>query len=261
MRYYVVADPHGFYTELVNALTEKGYFEDKEPHKLIVCGDLFDRGKETQEMQAFILDLLQKDEVILIRGNHEDLFVSFLNKDCGFPYQHHIHNGTFETALQLTGMDAFEALDENERFVRTAKETPYYTTIIPSMIDYFETNEYIFVHGWIPMNEGTDQQGLLAYNPKWRNASLERWNKARWLNGMDMAKVATEKGKTIVCGHWHCSYGHARFEHKGTEFGDDADYAPYVAEGIIAIDACTARSRKVNCIVLSAKELCDPVKN
>ena len=59
-----------------------------------------------------------------------------------------------------------------------------------------------------------------------------------------------EPGKTIVCGHWHCSYGHASIQGKGDESGPFADYSPYYNEGIIAIDACTVISRKVNCIVL-----------
>ena len=56
--------------------------------------------------------------------------------------------------------------------------------------------------------------------------------------------------KTIVCGHWHTSYGHSKYEHKGTEFGEDADFSPYYGPGIIAIDACTAFSGKVNCLVI-----------
>lgn len=76
MKYYVVADVHGFFTELKAALSEKGFFEDKEPHKLIICGDLLDRGNEALEVQSFVLDLLQKDEIILIRGNHEgEIFI------------------------------------------------------------------------------------------------------------------------------------------------------------------------------------------
>ena len=42
MKYYVVADIHSFYFELETALKEKGFFEDTEPHKLIICGDLFE---------------------------------------------------------------------------------------------------------------------------------------------------------------------------------------------------------------------------
>ena len=40
MKYFVVADVHGFYDLMIKALTEKGYFEEKEPHKLVICGDL-----------------------------------------------------------------------------------------------------------------------------------------------------------------------------------------------------------------------------
>ena len=70
MKYYVTADVHGYFSELNIALIEKGFYDDKTPHKLIICGDLFDRGKEAFQLQKFILDLLSKDEIILIKGNH-----------------------------------------------------------------------------------------------------------------------------------------------------------------------------------------------
>ena len=72
MKYYVVADVHGFCSILKDSLKGKGFFKDEEPHKLIVCGDLFDRGSEAVELQNFIVELLEKDEVILIKGNHEE---------------------------------------------------------------------------------------------------------------------------------------------------------------------------------------------
>ena len=50
MKYYITADVHGFYTELHTALEEAGYFKDPEPHKLIILGDIFDRGPEAAEM-------------------------------------------------------------------------------------------------------------------------------------------------------------------------------------------------------------------
>ena len=67
MRYYVVADTHGFYTPMKKALEEAGFFADETPHKLIMLGDIMDRGKEAKELQAFILDLMDKDMFILIR--------------------------------------------------------------------------------------------------------------------------------------------------------------------------------------------------
>lgn len=88
-----------------------------------------------------------------------------------------------------------------------------------------------------------------SYISSWREADREQWNQARWFNGMDAAQTADEN-KTIVCGHWHTSYGHSKYEHKGSEFGEDADFSPYYGPGIIAIDACTAFSGKVNCLVI-----------
>lgn len=69
---------------------------------------------------------------------------------------------------------------------------------------------------------------------------------------MDMAvqfKI-TEPNKTIVCGHYHTSYGHSVYENKGSEFGVDADFSPFYAKGIIGLDGCTAWTGEVNCIVI-----------
>ena len=67
---------------------------------------------------------------------------------------------------------------------------------------------------------------------------------------MEVSRHVTEDGKTIVCGHWHASYGHSVMEGKGSEFGPDADFSPFYGQGVIALDACTAVSGFVNCIVI-----------
>ena len=63
-------------------------------------------------------------------------------------------------------------------------------------------------------------------------------------------KSPTEKGKTIVCGHWHCSFGHSHYENDGGEFDNNPNFTPYYGDGIIALDACTVISKKVNCIII-----------
>ena len=50
MKYYVVSDVHGFFTPLRDVLTRAGYFEETDPHKLVIAGDLFDRGGEAVEL-------------------------------------------------------------------------------------------------------------------------------------------------------------------------------------------------------------------
>lgn len=58
-----------------SALKKAGFFSDDAPHKLIMLGDIFDRGHEAKQIQQFVLEQMEQDGVILIRGNHEDLFV------------------------------------------------------------------------------------------------------------------------------------------------------------------------------------------
>ncbi len=246
MRYYVTADVHGYYTQLNNALTDAGFFTDPGPHKLIILGDLFDRGSEAAAMQDFVLQLMKEDLIIPIKGNHEDLYVSLVTDDEGKAYIHHVHNGTFDTALQLTGFDRVMARIRHWDFAAAGRRSPYFQKIIPKMLEYYETKHYIFVHGWIPC---IYERGDYSCYSDWRNAPKDEWDKARWFNGMDAAETSMEE-KTIVCGHWHASYGHVQFEHKGSEFGPDADFSPYYGDRIIAMDACTAESGKVNVLVL-----------
>ena len=200
MRYYVVADVHGFYSELQAALTEKKFYEDKEPHKLVVCGDLLDRGGEALKVQEFILELLKKGKVILIRGNHEDLFLDLIDNaekwmtKADIYSTHHWRNGTIDAALQLTGKDLLTSVLYPEGFELKAKNTPFYKTIIPAMKDYYETKNYIFVHGWIPcrvMGRGTGTKDTYIYEENWREQGEEQWDEARWLNGM--------AGEAVVC--------------------------------------------------------------
>lgn len=247
MRYYIISDVHGYYTQMKSALEKAGFFSDTTPHKLIMLGDLFDRGHEAKQLQQFILEQMEQDKIILIRGNHEDLFVELVTTDAGMPYSYHKSNGTYDTALQLTGFDPVMASIRHYDFSDAAKDTPFYKEIIQAMLDYFETEHYVFTHGWIPSIPNRDKS--YSYISSWREADREQWNQARWFNGMDAAQTADEN-KTIVCGHWHTSYGHSKYEHKGTEFGEDADFSPYYGPGIIAIDACTAFSGKVNCLVI-----------
>ena len=161
--------------------------------------------------------------------------------------RYHKSNGTYDTALQLTDFDPVMVSIRHYDFADAAKDTPFYKEIIPAMLDYFETEHYVFTHGWIPSIPNRDKS--YSYISSWREADREQWSQARWFNGMDAAQTADEN-KAIVCGHWHTSYGHSKYEHKGTEFGEDADFSPYYGPGIIAIDACTAFSGKVNCLVI-----------
>ena len=260
MKYYVVSDIHGYYTALQKALKKSGYYKDEGQKKLIICGDLCDRGYEAKEVQDFVLELMKKDEVILLRGNHEDLLEELLeNAEKWFTPSvfntHHFTNGTVETVLQLTGHDLQYAILYPERVRRRMEETPLVKKILPAMQNYYETSTHVFVHGWVPakITGNLYRPAWFSYREDWRSASEEDWKMARWHNGMQACACgAGVPKKTVVCGHYHASFGHSVIEGKSPEWGENADHSPYYGGGIIAIDGCTAVSGQVNCIVVEA---------
>ncbi len=260
MRFYVTADPHGHCRELVRAMRQAGYFEDTGEKRLVVCGDLLDRGEEACRTVELMLDLQAKGELILVRGNHEDLFEDALSTieevgaygiACGA--SHHYRNGTWHTLLQLSGMDPGDGVRYARRLCGAVRQSPFYRRLLPAAVDYFETADHIFTHGWIPpLIGGTRLFARYHYDPDWRSATPETWRRARWYNGMDMAcrSGVREPGKTVVCGHWRAAYGHAAFEGGPDDHSPKADFTPFSAEGILALDACTVVSGFVNCAVI-----------
>lgn len=258
MVYYIVSDVHGFYAELETALGNAGYFEERLPHKLIICGDFFDRGKEALKMQEFICELMRKDAVILVRGNHEDLALDLLRDfsedlDVYAIPRHHISNGTFDTFMQLAKMSLTDVMINPEKLVKRVENSPFFKLIIPKSVNYFETQNFVFVHGWIPFVQRSFEKSYAEAD--WRNATEAAWKDARWINGMQAYFMgATLSDKTIVCGHFHTSYGHSRVD--GTlEFGDGADFSAFAEESIIALDACTAYSGRVNVLRIDDDDL------
>ncbi len=194
--------------------------------------------------------MLNEERVILVKGNHEDLFMKLIYSDHGEPYDSHVHNGTYDTALQLTGMDFNQAVTNPMELANKARQTPFVTKIIPAMKDYYETEKYIFVHGFVPCSDDSFRPVPLK---EWRKADTQQWDNARWLNGMKINSYYIPS-KTICCGHWHASYGHCNIEKIGSEFGKDADFSPFYGRNLISIDACTSYSGKVNIIKLEDRK-------
>ena len=238
MKYFVSGDIHGFYDEWQSALKEKGFDINNPNHKIILCGDLFDRGHQPKEIIDFVLK--HKGKVILIRGNHEDLMEQMIERNSS-DYGD-LCNGTAQTIVDLYPEWQISEFD----LKKIAKETRL-QEVLDMCIDYYETKHYIFVHGWIPIVEN-----CCLYDSEWRTARKARWEKARWSNPVEMFRYEIyEPNKTIVCGHWHCSaLWHEQNPDKYEEFGDKAKFEPFITKNMIAIDACTAYSKKINVLII-----------
>jgi serine/threonine protein phosphatase 1 len=237
-KFFVTSDIHSYFTPLKNALDKAGFNPDDKNHWLVVCGDAFDRGDESKEVLHFLMSLERK---ILIKGNHDTLLEECCMRE--YFYSQDVSNGTRKTIQDLGG--AVYRRSFAECCCITWDKLARYRELL---VNYFETQNYIFVHSWIPTI--TQNGGVCKYDEDWRNADDNRWEKAMWGNPFDLHFLGlNETGKTIVFGHWHCSAGHIMLGHCKDEF-NNAIWEPCYAEGIIGIDRCTVHTGEVNVIVI-----------
>lgn len=243
-KFFVTSDIHSFYTPFKEVLDKVGFDPHNKEHFLITCGDHFDRGFESEQVMNYLMSL---ERWIGIKGNHEELLLDCVNR--GYWYGHDKTNGTFQTICNLApNAQTFEVA------CSVVKERT--KDFINKLVDYFETEKYIFVHSCIPLMIENDypkyytREREYHFDSDWRNATNKEWEQARWGNPFKIfEKELNQTGKTIVFGHWHCSTGWAKAENR-SEFGKDAKFEPYYGDGFISIDACTAHSGKVNVLVL-----------
>lgn len=259
MKYFVVSDIHSFYTTLKQALYRAGFRKTKKDHVLIVCGDVFDRGEETMQVYHF-LKSLPKNRCILIKGNHESLFDELLKKNA--PDDYDFSNGTVKTFCSIAGVDE-EVLSRSYYYknnlgdgyydrIRRAwieiksavKNSPVYEWLHSDQWkDYYELDEFIFVHSFIPVKVLDDLPAYyinsrqFEYFADWRtDATADEWYTARWgcpwlqyKNGLfDEEK---KNGKKLVVGHWHCGDFWTKLSHVWDTIDDI-----YYDGTIIAID-------------------------
>ena len=244
-RLVVISDVHGFYDEMIEALNKANF--NPETDFLISCGDTMDRGPKPAEVMNYLMKLPNK---VLIRGNHCQLFEECCRR--GYWQSHDVANGTFDSICTLGG--AAEGRSFDECCIIAEQKAKRF---LDSMVNYFETENYVFCHGYIPVNcdDGLPmyytQNRKFSMKEDWRTAHQSEWDQAMWLNGMKMAMDGFTIEKCIVVGHYHTSWGHAIQDKTFNEFDEGADFSPfYYEDKLIAIDACTAYTGKVNVLVL-----------
>ena len=237
-KYFVIADVHGFYDEMIDGLNKVGFDKSNPNHVLISLGDAMDRGPKPLEVVEYLVNLPRK---ILIRGNHEDLLQELFNGRSLCSYD--ITNGTFDTIRMLAEkvrnfkVSRELAIFAWEEVTADARRQPIVRKYLESLINWWEVDKYVFVHGWIPYTE--DCKTIVD----WRfDATEEDWDRAVWSKTPDLVKnkVWDDREYTIVCGHWDSATFHEMFE------GITKDYSPFISEEFICCDSCTALSHKVN---------------
>ncbi len=167
---FIVSDIHGHFTQLKEALDQAGFDKNDPNHLLICCGDYFDRGNENVEVLQFFERLKHK---VLLRGNHEDLLQKLLLTGKILP--HNYINGTIQTLQNFFGKYFIDPIDDTIDFSGKTRTVDRICEFIDETVNYYETENYVFVHGWIPESCDTADQRSHASDAVWENARWIKW--------------------------------------------------------------------------------------
>jgi serine/threonine protein phosphatase 1 len=133
---FALGDIHGC-REKLHALLKRVRI-DFQNDILIFLGDYIDRGRYSREVVEDILQLRQdKKNVICLLGNHEQMFLNYLD---GVEEDLFLHNGGAFTLASY-------GISTADNLMQRKKQVPYkHRQFFESLLPYYEAVQYIFVH-------------------------------------------------------------------------------------------------------------------
>jgi serine/threonine protein phosphatase 1 len=189
---FVTSDIHGHDTEL------KGLLKSWNPEKelLLFLGDYCDRGDDSYGAFLTVKELVEAGKAIAIGGNHEELFLSFLDAP-ETEWQVFYGNGGEKT------IQSFYPGVISPRFSKTPtqwaemikKDFAEIVAFLRDLPFYIEMGDWLFVHA-----------GINPFLMDWRDTSGMHF---RWIREMFYLRK-NETGKRIMFGHTpipHLPYG------------------------------------------------------
>lgn len=260
---FVCSDIHGECNTFIRELRRNGFNENKYNHKLIVCGDIFDRGRENLDVFMLLKKLEDAGRAIILSGNHDKFLIDYLTGKSVSPFNY-IHNGTDETLGSfLTQRYPFEmwctlndidkpTQDDFKEWIEHTRNVinESYPDLLPwlqSRPRYYETENYIFVHGAID----TDVDDWKK--PKKELYGLKGWDALDFDDGSFFGKNINNTEKTVVIGHFGTKvlremYGYD-FEKRPNEILKRKDGR------IIAVDSTINSTRDLNVLKIEKEHL------
>lgn len=187
---WVVGDIHGCFSKLESSMNMAGF--NKETDKLFSVGDLVDRGPESLEAGNWI----KKDYFYAIRGNHEDMFLKWLEfgDDDLYNYGNEVNGGGWALKQKIEDLDKLA-----EQF----HQLPYLRII------HSKNKKIAIVHAELPKNittqNSTDNNELdseLVEIMTWNREKVSKiLNKKYNNNDRIINETANEDFCLIIVGH------------------------------------------------------------
>lgn len=267
---FVFSDPHGCLNATLEGLKQVGYDETNPYHKLICLGDFTDRGEQTLALYQYLYELETTGRAIVLAGNHTKFLIEYLDGTVISPFNY-INNGVDETLADfLHRTRPFESwcmIDENiniptngdfARWITQARreineEYPELLPWLKSLPRYVETEHFIGVHGAIDV--AVDDW----HYPRCNRYTLYDWDALDFDDGSFFKANIINTNKTIIIGHFGTYHLREKYPNLTKEDkGDMYDILIRDDGRIIALDATTNLSGKINVLVLKDEVLYEP---
>jgi serine/threonine protein phosphatase 1 len=171
-RLFAIGDIHGCASELEQLIVK---MRPTTGDVVVFLGDYIDRGPDAKGVIDLILDLRSRCEVVCLKGNHEEMFLDFLERPASRGAGLFILNGGSATlASYAGGGGSFEIPREHIEFLYSLKIS-------------YEKDGFFFVHAGVP------NQPLRTLTEE--HESLLLWSREPFLSSQ------YDWGKVIVHGH------------------------------------------------------------
>jgi serine/threonine protein phosphatase 1 len=193
VRTFTLGDLHGNYRGLLQVLERSGF--DKKKDRLIFLGDVFDGYSESYEC---IEELLTIENLIFIRGNHDDIFLDWMNTGRhGFDWNHGgdavIKNYAKHSDRDIFCMPDMGGFRTNLTFMDIPKT---HRDLLHSSISYFVEDDICFTHGGFNRHSLVEEQ----------KPSIFLWDRDLWSSALSWSETSypykiKDNFKKIFIGH------------------------------------------------------------
>jgi serine/threonine protein phosphatase 1 len=170
---YAIGDVHGCAYELRNLLNQLPLTPDST---VVFLGDYIDRGGHSKDVVDTILDLQKQCNVVCLKGNHEAMFLNFLDNPGSERAGLFIVNGGSATLASYA--------DDNGNYAFPEEHLKFFRELKMS----YEDEHHFFVHAGVPDIPLSDLDEQI------------HGKKMLWIRGAFL-KSEYDWGKVIVHGH------------------------------------------------------------
>lgn len=171
---YVIGDIHGCLTSFDRLLEKIAPVPNKDA--LIILGDMVDRGPDSSKVLERLIELrAQHQNVIALKGNHEAMFLDFLE---GKKQNFFLINGG-DNAVRSYGIENPYSKDV------LANIPEEHVIFLQKLLPYWEDEHHIFVHAGIQPGVDLERQ-----SPEWLY-----WARSNFIEDI------SDFGKTVIFGH------------------------------------------------------------